>query len=363
MNRDERYMALAIQMAKETIGQTSPNPSVAAIVVRHNQIVGMGVHVKAGGPHAEVHALQMAGDKAKGAEIYVTLEPCSHYGKTPPCSKAVIDAGIKRAVIASHDPNPKVAGRGIEWMKSEGIEVQEGVLRKQADALNETFFHYIQTKQPYVRLKSAMSLDGKIATVSGESQWITGEAARLDGHSYRHQSDAILVGVNTVLSDDPSLTTRIEGGGRQPVRVVLDTHLRTPPSSKIIQQDQSPTWIFVGSEVEKHKKETLLAHAHVSIIEQTSDSIEVEEVLSYLGEHYITSLLVEGGGTIADAFVRARKVDEVITYMAPKLIGGKEALTPVSGKGIAELAQAEQFDIISTEQIGDDVKIVSRKRG
>ncbi|WP_079477874.1 bifunctional diaminohydroxyphosphoribosylaminopyrimidine deaminase/5-amino-6-(5-phosphoribosylamino)uracil reductase RibD [Halobacillus salinus] len=363
MNREERYMALAIQMAKETVGQTSPNPAVAAIVVRDNQIVGMGVHVKAGEPHAEVHALSMAGEKAKGAEIYVTLEPCSHYGKTPPCSKAVIDAGIKRVIIASHDPNPKVAGKGVEWMKSEGLEVQEGVLKQEADALNETFFHYIEKKEPYVRLKIAMSLDGKIATASGESQWITGEAARLDGHAYRHQSDAILVGINTVLEDNPSLTTRIEGGGNHPVRVVLDTHLKTPPSSKLIQQQEAPTWIFVGSEVEEHKKEALSAYPHVSIIEQPDSPLDVQEVLAYLGEQNITSLLVEGGGTVADAFVRAGKVDEVITYMAPKLIGGKEALTPVSGEGIRKLSEAAQFEFISTEQMGEDIKIVSRKKG
>ncbi|MCA0971102.1 bifunctional diaminohydroxyphosphoribosylaminopyrimidine deaminase/5-amino-6-(5-phosphoribosylamino)uracil reductase RibD [Halobacillus litoralis] len=363
MDRDEHYMSLAIQMARETVGQTSPNPSVAALVVKDNQVVGMGVHVKAGEPHAEVHALAMAGEKAEGADIYVTLEPCSHYGKTPPCAKAVIDAGIKRAVVASHDPNPKVAGRGIEWMRSAGLEVVENVLAEEADELNRTFFHYIQHKEPYVRLKMAMSLDGKIATAAGESKWITGEAARLDGHTYRHQSDAILVGVNTVLADDPSLTTRIEGGGRHPIRVVLDSQLRTPPSAKIIQNEETPTWIFVGQKVEADKKEAFSQYPHVSIIEQPYDRIEASDVLTYLGEQNVTTLLIEGGGTVADAFVRAGKVHEVITYMAPKLIGGEGALTPVSGKGIAHLADVDAYQVVSTDKVGEDVKIVSIKKG
>ncbi|CDQ18756.1 diaminohydroxyphosphoribosylaminopyrimidine deaminase / 5-amino-6-(5-phosphoribosylamino)uracil reductase [Halobacillus karajensis] len=363
MDRDERYMQMAIEMAKETVGQTSPNPAVAAIVVNRNQVVGVGVHVKAGEPHAEIHALRMAGDKAIGAEIYVTLEPCSHYGQTPPCAEAVIKAGIHRAVIASEDPNPKVSGRGIRMMKENGLEVKTQVLKEEADQLNRSFFHYIQTKQPYVRLKTAMSLDGKIATSTGESQWITGEEARKDGHLYRHQSDAILVGINTVLMDNPKLTTRIDGNGRHPIRIILDTHLKTPPSSQLIQDDQAPTWIFVGAKVGKEREELYEKYEHVRIISLENDQVSIDEVLQYLGEHKVTSLLVEGGATIADAFVRAGKVDETITYMAPKLIGGKEALTPVGGEGIQQLKNARAFVIVSTEKMGDDIKIVSVRKG
>ncbi|WP_343063252.1 bifunctional diaminohydroxyphosphoribosylaminopyrimidine deaminase/5-amino-6-(5-phosphoribosylamino)uracil reductase RibD [Halobacillus locisalis] len=362
MNREERYMSLAIQMARETVGQTAPNPSVAAVVVKENQVVGIGVHVKAGEPHAEVHALRMAGEKAEGAEIYVTLEPCSHYGRTPPCAKSIVEAGISQVYIASHDPNPKVAGQGVELMKSHGVKVTEGILRQEADALNESFFHFIQSKRPYVRLKSAMSLDGKIATSTGESQWITGEGARLDGHAYRHQSDAILVGINTILADDPTLTTRIEGGGRQPVRMVLDSHLRTPTSSKLIQNQEAPTWIFVNNEVEQERIRDFDPYTHVRIVQQADPQINVEQVLAYAGEQKITSLLVEGGGTVADAFVRTGNVDETVTYIAPKLIGGKDALTPVSGKGIDHLQDAELFEVSSTEMVGGDVKIVSKKK-
>ncbi|RWZ58899.1 bifunctional diaminohydroxyphosphoribosylaminopyrimidine deaminase/5-amino-6-(5-phosphoribosylamino)uracil reductase RibD [Halobacillus fulvus] len=362
MGRDERYMSLAIQMAQETVGQTSPNPSVAAIVVNNNQVVGIGVHVKAGEPHAEVHALQMAGDKAKGAEMYVTLEPCSHYGRTPPCAEAVVKSGIRRVVIASHDPNPKVAGRGVDILESSGIEVRQGVKKDEADALNQTFFHYIQTQLPYVRLKSAMSLDGKIATSTGESQWITGEEARMDGHHYRHQSDAILVGINTVLIDNPKLTTRIEGAGQHPVRVILDTHLRTPPSAQLIEDESAPTWIFTGKDVTDEQIHAFSSYSHVRIFRQEGEKVDIEAVLASLGEEKITSLLIEGGGTIADAFVRSGKVNETITYIAPKLIGGKDALTPVGGKGISQLKNVQSFEIVSTETLGEDIKIVSRKK-
>ncbi|UOR14032.1 bifunctional diaminohydroxyphosphoribosylaminopyrimidine deaminase/5-amino-6-(5-phosphoribosylamino)uracil reductase RibD [Halobacillus amylolyticus] len=355
-------MAMAIQMAKETIGQTNPNPSVAAVVVKDNQVVGVGVHVKAGEPHAEVHALKMAGEKARDSEIYVTLEPCSHFGQTPPCAQAIIDAGIKRVIIASHDPNPKVSGRGIQMMEQAGVEVKSGILKREADQMNRAFFHFIKTKQPYVRLKSAMSLDGKIATSTGESQWITGEAARLDGHAYRHCSAAILVGINTVLVDNPKLTTRIEGEGRNPIRIVLDTELRIPTSSQLIQNDEAPTWIFTGNGVQDEEIEAFLRIPHVEIIRLESERVEVEAVLNFLGERKLTSLLIEGGGTIADAFVRAGKVNETITYIAPKLIGGKQALTPVAGKGISSLREVDAFQFLSTEQLGEDIKIVSVKK-
>ncbi|MCM3707363.1 bifunctional diaminohydroxyphosphoribosylaminopyrimidine deaminase/5-amino-6-(5-phosphoribosylamino)uracil reductase RibD [Cytobacillus firmus] len=362
MNRDEKYMNMAIEMAKSTIGQTTPNPSVAAVVVRDNQVVGIGVHVKAGEPHAEVHALRMAGEKAKGAEIYVTLEPCSHFGKTPPCAKGIIDAGIKRVVIASVDPNPKVSGQGINTLRKAGIEVKIGLLKDQANNLNRAFFHYIQSNLPYVRLKTAISMDGKIATYTGESKWITGEQARNDSHSYRHQSDGILVGVNTVILDNPKLTTRQDGGGKQPVRIVLDTHLRTSPTAQLITDDTTPTWIFTGSQVSEVKLSPFFSFPHVEVIKLESEHIEIEHVLSILGERKITSLLVEGGATIADAFVRAGAVNEMIIYMAPKIIGGKEALTSVAGKGISNLKNVEDFEFTLAEKVGSDMKLIAVKK-
>ncbi|MCP3033017.1 bifunctional diaminohydroxyphosphoribosylaminopyrimidine deaminase/5-amino-6-(5-phosphoribosylamino)uracil reductase RibD [Halobacillus sp. A1] len=362
MDRDEKYMQMAIAMAEGTVGQTSPNPSVAAVVVRDNQVVGLGVHVKAGEPHAEVHALKMAGEKAEGAEIYVTLEPCSHYGQTPPCAQAVIDAGIKRAIIASHDPNPKVSGRGIQMMEEAGIEVKTAVLKEKADQLNRAFFHFIQTKRPYVRLKSAISMDGKIATSTGESQWITGVEARLDGHRYRHQSAAILVGVNTVMMDNPKLTTRLEGGGDNPVRIVLDTNLRTPPAAQLIQDPSAPTWIFTGAGVTEEQLTPFRNFSHVDIIQFQSDKVDIEEVVDFLGEQKITSLLIEGGATVADAFVRSGHVNEVITYMAPKVIGGEKSLTSVAGEGISSLKNIDRFEFVSSEKIGDDLKIIAVKK-
>ncbi|MBM7551854.1 bifunctional diaminohydroxyphosphoribosylaminopyrimidine deaminase/5-amino-6-(5-phosphoribosylamino)uracil reductase RibD [Thalassobacillus pellis] len=363
MNSDQQYMKLAIEMAKTTVGQTSPNPAVGSVIVKNNEVVGLGVHVKAGDPHAEINALQMAGDKATGGTIYVTLEPCSHYGKTPPCAQAIIDAKLKRVVIGSDDPNPKVSGRGIKMLENAGIEVETNVLKAEADQLNTIFFHYMKTKTPYVFLKTAMSLDGKIATSTGESQWITGEAARKDGHKYRHRSDAILVGVQTVIKDNPKLTTRLEGDGENPIRIVLDTQLRTPINSELIQNDEAPTWVITGSRISPAQIQAFRAKEHVEIISLSSPAVDIPEVLRYLGEQEITSLLVEGGGTIADAFVRAGKVDELITYIAPKLLGGKDALTPVEGTGFQQLKDSLELEVLATEMVGEDIKVTAVPKG
>lgn len=363
MNREQYYMNLAVEMARKTKGQTEPNPAVAAVVVKDNQIVGTGLHVRAGEPHAEVHALRMAGEHAKGAEIYVTLEPCSHHGRTPPCADAIVAAGVKRAIIASFDPNPKVAGRGTAKMREAGVEVVTDICREEADAINHSFFHYISKQKPYVRLKSAMSLDGKIATSTGESQWITGEEARKDGHWYRHRSGAILVGINTVLTDDPLLTARLAEGGNHPVRVVLDNHLRMPTDAKLLADATSPVWIVVGNTVTDEQIDAFPDWDHIEILRQEQETVDIDTLLSELGERKIASLLVEGGGTVADSFVRSRNVDEVITYIAPKLIGGRKALTPVSGAGIEHLHDAMSFSIVEHTRVGDDIKIVSKKEG
>ncbi|GGD01324.1 bifunctional diaminohydroxyphosphoribosylaminopyrimidine deaminase/5-amino-6-(5-phosphoribosylamino)uracil reductase RibD [Pontibacillus salipaludis] len=360
MNQDERYMRTAIEMAQATEGQTSPNPAVGAVVVKDGEVLGMGAHLKAGHAHAEVHALNMAGSHAEGATIYVTLEPCSHHGKTPPCADRIVEAGIKRAVIATLDPNPQVAGRGVEKLKQAGIEVVTNVLKEQADDLNEVFYHYISTKIPYVTLKNAMSLDGKIATVTGESQWITGEKARADVHQDRHKHDAILVGVNTVIKDQPRLTTRLPDGGKNPVRIVLDTHLRTPVETPLIQNPDAPTWLVAGNNVSEEQREKYKAFPHVDILTVASSHVTVEEALHLLGEKGITSIYVEGGATVNDAFLRSGSVQQVITYIAPKMIGGQDAPTPVGGQGIKALKEALNLHIKEVVHIGNDLKIVSK---
>lgn len=354
---DQDYMAFAIQLARQMQGQTSPNPVVGAVVVNNQQIVGMGAHLKAGEPHAEVHAIRMAGDKAKGSTVYVTLEPCSHFGKTPPCSNLLIESGVKRVVIASPDPNPLVAGRGIERLKAAGIDVEVGVLREEADALNTVFFHYIKTGRPYVTLKTATSLDGKIATRTGESQWITSEPARLDVHKLRHQSDAILVGVGTVLKDDPSLTTRLPQGGKHPIRVILDTKLRTPLHSKVVTDGLSKTWIVTCEQ--DLKKAAAFEQKGVRIVKLGKDKILLTELLDYLGKEQISTLFVEGGGQVNGSFIEEGLVDQVIVYLAPKLIGGNDAPSSIGGLGFLKMSEVMTLDIRSVERIGPDLKVVA----
>ncbi|MGC4378049.1 bifunctional diaminohydroxyphosphoribosylaminopyrimidine deaminase/5-amino-6-(5-phosphoribosylamino)uracil reductase RibD [Fictibacillus sp. Mic-4] len=356
--RDETFMELALKLAESAKGQTSPNPLVGAIVVKDGQVVGMGAHLKAGEPHAEVHALTMAGDKAKGATIYVTLEPCSHFGKTPPCADLVIERGIKRAVIATTDPNPLVSGKGIQRLKEAGIQVDFGLMKDRADELNAVFYHFIKTKKPFVTLKTATSLDGKTATSTGESQWITSEAARLDVHRYRHEHDAILVGIGTVLKDNPSLTTRLPNGGKNPIRIILDTHLLTPIDSNMICDGKAPTWIVTGNEVKPEAKHPY-EEKGITILSMNKKTIDISDVLKMLGKRGITSIFVEGGATVNGSFLQSGEVDQVITYVAPLLIGGQNAPTSFSGEGFRELEKALHLKIKSVEQIGPDIKIIS----
>ncbi|WP_196220169.1 bifunctional diaminohydroxyphosphoribosylaminopyrimidine deaminase/5-amino-6-(5-phosphoribosylamino)uracil reductase RibD [Terrilactibacillus tamarindi] len=357
---DQDYMKLAIDLAKATVGQTSPNPAVGAVVVHHGEIVGMGAHLKAGEAHAEVQALRMAGERARGATIYVTLEPCSHFGKTPPCADLIIEKELKRVVVASNDPNPLVSGKGLERIRQAGITVETGILKEQADQLNKFFFHYMKKKVPFVTLKTASSVDGKTATVTGESQWITGEESRQDVHQLRHQHDSILVGVNTVITDNPSLTTRLPHGGKNPIRIILDTYLRTPEESQVIKDQAAPTWIMTGSQIDQEKKRRLMKQGHVTIYELPVDKIKIKDVLHLLGEKLVTSLLVEGGATIHESFVKEGCFDEIIMYFAPKIIGGEKAPSIFGGIGISKLSQAIHMNIESIDRIGRDVKIIAR---
>lgn len=362
-NLDEQMMRRAIELARNATGRTSPNPLVGAVVVREGRIVAEGWHRKAGTPHAEVHALNMAGELAKGATVYVSLEPCAHYGRTGPCAKALVEAGVSRVVIAMTDPNPKVAGKGIEILKNAGVEVVTGVLEKEAKELNEVFLKWITTGRPFVALKTAMSLDGKIATAGGESQWITNEKSRYEGHRLRDIYDGILVGINTVLQDNPSLTTRLrEYQGQNPVRIVLDSQARLPLASKLATDGAARTIVAVSAKAHADRVEAL-KKVGLEILTAGTDMVDAAELMNQLGAMGITSILVEGGGRVNFSLLEAGLVDRVYAFVAPKLIGGSKALTPVEGAGFNKLSQAVELVDIKTRLLGDDVMITGRVQG
>lgn len=351
------YMKLALQLAEAVRGQTSPNPAVGCVLVKEGRIVGMGAHLRAGEAHAEVQALRMAGDAAKGATAYVTLEPCSHHGRTPPCADALIEHGIRTVVIAMLDPNPLVAGRGVTKLTNAGIEVLTGICEAEAKRLNEVFIKFITTKKPFVTVKTAMTLDGKVATYAGSSRWITGEEARLEVHQMRHEHDAILVGVNTVLTDDPQLTTRLALGGQNPVRVIIDTTLRIRLDARVLTDKQAPTWIFTTERADSMKWERLEEMGIRVFSTGNNTKVDIERLLALLGEQQISSVLVEGGSQINSAFLHARAIDKVVSYVAPKLVAGQGSPTPFGGLGIEDMNDAISLEDISFEKIGDDIKI------
>ncbi|WP_254901242.1 bifunctional diaminohydroxyphosphoribosylaminopyrimidine deaminase/5-amino-6-(5-phosphoribosylamino)uracil reductase RibD [Tuberibacillus sp. Marseille-P3662] len=358
---DEHYMSLALTLAEQMQGQTNPNPVVGAVVVRAGSIVGLGAHLQAGGPHAEVHALTMAGKQAEGATIYVTLEPCNHYGRTPPCTDLIIKSGIKRAVIATIDPHSKVSGSGITKLRNHGIDVTVGVMEKEAQDANKIFFHYIGQQRPYVTAKMAQSIDGKVATKTGASQWITSKQARDDGHLLRRDHDAILVGIGTVLKDDPTLTNRSSLGGKHPTRIILDRELRIPLNAKVVADRKADTWIFTTEYADQDKWASLSNDEHIKVIDTKAGTID--EVLETLASAEITSLLVEGGPTIMGQFLQGGHVQELIVYTAPKIIGGQAAYTSVAGEGIDLLDNVQTFNHIHTESIGTDTKMIYRQEG
>ncbi|WP_077624116.1 bifunctional diaminohydroxyphosphoribosylaminopyrimidine deaminase/5-amino-6-(5-phosphoribosylamino)uracil reductase RibD [Sediminibacillus massiliensis] len=353
----QKYMEIALQAAEATIGQTSPNPSVGAVVVKDGRIIGMGSHLKAGTEHAEVHALNQAGKQAEGAEMYVTLEPCSHHGKTPPCADLIIDYKLRKVYVACLDPNPEVAGRGVEKLRSAGIEVETGVMEARAKKLNRKFFRFIQSNRPYVTLKAAMTLDGKTAAGSGDSKWITSEESRHDVHIQRDLHDAILVGINTVLKDDPMLTARLPQGGKHPIRVVLDTQLKIPEDSKLLQSDEAETWLICGSNADKSQEK--FRRKHVTVWQLDTSVIDLEDVLSLLGRQQIQSLYVEGGMGIHGSFIERRLFDECHWYIAPKLLGGLNSYSAVGGRTPEFMGDAADLIIESMEQLGPDIKVTA----
>lgn len=368
---DEEYMATALALAKKAKGHTAPNPMVGAIVVKHGVIVGQGYHHKAGGPHAEVYALDEAGENAVGATLYVTLEPCAHYGKTPPCAKRVIASGVSRVVIGMVDPNPLVAGKGIAMLRDAGIQVEVGVLDTQCAALNDAFITYMLTSRPFVTLKSAMSVDGKIATRTGDSQWITNESARTDGHRLRQYHDAILVGIGTVLADNPTLTHRLKDSAQftQPDVIVLDSHGRTPIDAALFSNKERHLLIAVGPDCPpSHRYELEKAGAEIVTLpydtapestEANAAQLSLTALLDMLGEKGYQSLLVEGGSQVIAAFTEQRLFDKLITYMGAMLIGGSDAIPAIGGIGASTLAEAVPLTICDACLLDGNVRVES----
>lgn len=360
---DEKYMKQALMLAQYATGRTSPNPMVGAVITRDGRVVGQGWHKKAGAPHAEINALQQAGDLARNGTIYVTLEPCSHYGRTGPCVEALIAAGIKKVIIAMTDPNPLVAGQGIRKLRKAGIEVVEGVLASEAAKLNEVFIKWISTKMPFVLLKSAMSLDGKIASYTGHSKWITGSESRAYVHQLRDVYDAILVGIGTVLADNPSLTTRLTYQGENPIRVIVDSKARTPLESNVVADGLAKTIIAVTHEAPQSRVNALRTRGvDVIVCESKDGGINLSNLFQVLGKQQITSILIEGGSTINASVLEDNLVDKIQWFIAPKFIGGSGAPGPIGGKGIDEVNNAKIFEDIHIESIGEDILISAYMR-
>lgn len=337
---EEQFMKRAIELAKQGAGWTAPNPLVGAVVVKNGRVIGEGYHRKYGELHAERNALAACTEDPAGATLYVTLEPCCHYGKTPPCTEIIIEKKIAKVVIGSRDPNPKVAGKGARILREHGIEVVEDYMREACDALNPVFFHYITTKTPYVVLKFAMTLDGKIATRTGASKWITGEAARNHVHQLRGRYAGILAGIGTVLADDPMLNCRIDGA-HQPLRIILDSHLRIPMGSRLVRSAKEYPLLIVCNESTRDREEGASriqkleeAGAKVWNLPEKNGHPDLNVLMQRLGEEKIDSVLVEGGGTVNEAALKAHIVHHVYAYIAPKIFGGEDAKTPVEGSGI-----------------------------
>lgn len=361
LSYDEKYMRLAMQLAGNAIGRTSPNPLVGAVIVKDNRVVGCGWHRKAGTPHAEVHALNQAGELAQGADVYVTLEPCAHYGKTPPCAKALVEAKVKNVYGGLLDVNPKVAGKGFKILEDAGIHVEYGFLQDELRKQNEVFFKWIEHKKPFVVLKAAMTLDGKIATATGQSKWITNETSRAYGYKLRDIYDGIMVGINTVIEDNPMLTARVDGG-KNPIRIVVDSNLKIDINANVVQDKSAKTIVATTDKADKDKILKLQAqNVDVIVVDKDeNDKVDIEKLLNILGQQNICSILVEGGATLSGSFVAKKLVDKVYFFIAQKIIGGKEAKTPVAGTGILNLQEALALKDIQIEKLEEDILIIGR---
>ena len=362
--RDAQHILRAIELAGRARGQTSPNPIVGAVVVKDGRVIGEGITQPPGESHAEVMALEEAAGHTAGATMYVSLEPCCHHGRTPPCTDAIVSAGIARVVIASDDPTPKAAGRGPGILRDEGVRVDflDGQIAEAARMLNQPFRKHARTGRPLVIFKSAMTLDGKVATRTGHSQWISGEASRARAHRWRAESDAVAVGIGTALVDDPRLTARIEGVARQPRRVVFDSEARLPLDSQLVQGVADVPLTVVCSRAAARTSVQALESAGVDVIVATgeNEAARIEHALDELGAREVQSLLLEGGPHLAGAFLEAGEIDEARIFIAPLMIGGAKARTAVEGIGVGEIAAGSQPLAVETERIEDDVLIIAR---
>jgi len=357
---DDQFMRIALRLGARGIGRTSPNPVVGAVVVKNGRVVGKGYHKKAGSPHAEIYALEAAGYEAKGATLYVTLEPCNHYGRTPPCTQAIVRHGIRRVVVGCSDPNPRIHGGGADYLRSQGIHVDVGTLEEKCFRLNEPFIKYITTGLPLVIAKMAASMDGKTATRLGDSCWISNERSRRFVHHLRDGVDAILVGVGTVIADNPRLTTRLpQKRGKNSLRIILDTHLRTPPDTLVVSQTQeAPTLIVTGPKPYK-KRKVAMERLGVEILPLplVRGRVSLPELLNHLGNRDITSLLVEGGSEVQGSFFYDRLVDKVYIFFAPKIIGGNSAVSMVGGIGVQTVAEALPLRDVKFRRFESDIMV------
>lgn len=360
----EKYMRRAIELAKNGIGKVNPNPLVGAVIVKDGQIISEGYHAKYGDLHAERNAFRnlKCAEDAKGAEMYVTLEPCCHFGKQPPCTQAIIEHGIRKVYVGSNDPNALVAGKGIEQLRQAGIEVETEVLKDECDALNPVFFHYITTQTPYVVMKYAMTLDGKIATRTGHSKWISGEASRGRVQQTRNALKGIMVGIGTVLNDDPMLTCRIDGG-RNPIRIICDSKLRIPLSSQVVTTAKEVATIVVT--IEPHVEYTRFWNeqkaaleeqgVEVVVVKEVNDRLDLKDLMRQLGERKIDGILLEGGSTLNYAALQAGIVNRIEAYIAPKLFGGAGLYTPVGGEGVEYPTEGIECRLLTADKIEEDI--------
>ncbi len=353
----ELFMRAALREAAKGLGRTSPNPAVGAVLVKNGRVVARGHHARAGGPHAEVVAIRAAGGRARGADLYTTLEPCDHFGRTPPCSRAVLEAGVRRVFVGSSDPNPLVNGRGVERLRRAGVEVVSGVLGAECDALNAHWFRFIRDRRPYVTLKAAVTLDGRIATRTGDARWVTGEEARRRVHRLRDRVDAVLVGAGTALADDPRLTTRLPGGGgHDPVRVVLDTGLSLPARLALFHaRSAAPTVVAHASA----RTRRLGPGVELLRCRRGRGGVDLRDLLAKLAARGVTHLLVEGGARVHARFLAEGLVDRVVVFVAPKLVGG-DGVPLLAGPGPARMADAVRLDEVTVERVGDDVLVQGR---
>lgn len=363
-NEKEIYMRKALELAKQGMGYTSPNPMVGCVIVKDGKIVAEGYHERCGEYHAERNALLRCKEDVTGAEAYVTLEPCCHHGKTPPCTDIIIERGIKKVYVGSMDSNPLVGGKGVKLLEEAGIEVECGILKEECDKLNEVFFHYIEKKTPFVVMKYAMTLDGKIAACTGDSKWVTGEAARNHVQILRKRYSGILVGIGTVKADNPMLNCRIEEGVN-PIRIICDSTLSIAEDMEcnIVKTAKDIKTVVAYVQAEEERKKKLEAAGITLIKAGAKEKIDLRLLLNKLGEMGVDSILAEGGGKIHGAFLEEGLVNKVYAYIAPKLVGGDTAKTPIGGRGFEKMQQAEKLQNVQVEQLGEDILVTGYLNG